>query len=84
MSAREKLLSTLSVLAFGSVVSATPSSAQVQQLDCVFVGSLFNAQQLAEIAATDATCGAAALDRIFELKLTDPQFGETPTDSAYP
>jgi hypothetical protein len=84
MSAREKLLSTLSVLAFGSAVSATPTSAQVQQLDCIFIGNLFNAEQLLEISRTDTSCGPAAMDRYFELKLTDPQFGETAVDTTYP
>jgi hypothetical protein len=74
MSPREKLLSTLSVLAFGSVVSATPSSAQVQRLDCDFIKSIYSADALREIAHGDPSCGPAAMARIFDLTQSDPQF----------
>lgn len=57
-----------------TVKSSAPESGAVQALECVLVGSLFDSKQLA-IIAKKGRCGAAALDRIFELKLTDPQFG---------
>ena len=81
MSAREKLLSTLSVLAFGSVVAATPSSAQEQRIDCQFVNTLYNADQLRQIARTDSACGSAAMGRIFQLTQSDPHFGHTTSDA---